>query len=251
MDFLSCDDALDYVTPFEPLKQATTEDDTLKKLQDAVQKLGFEKMMFAVIPQPKISGDAYMRSTYPDAWRNYYDQHNLRATDPTVAHCMKASSPFIWMPQSFKTESQQALYEEGASFGLRVGVTLPIHGPSGEVGMLTCVRDQAPDMAFLKDLNYSLGGLMLLRDVGFEALSKYINGSTDATEKAPVLTAREHDCLKWVTVGKTAWEIGRILNISEAGVNFHLGNLRAKFGVSRRNDIVVKAIRLGLVSLPT
>jgi LuxR family quorum-sensing transcriptional regulator LasR len=91
--------------------------------------------------------------------------------------------------------------------------------------------------------------LALLRDVAFDWTSKYIRVA-DAQEKPPALTARELDCLQWMTAGKTAWEIGRILSISEAGVNFHISNLRTKFNVSKRNDVVLKAIRLGLVSLP-
>jgi LuxR family quorum-sensing transcriptional regulator LasR len=153
------------------------------------------------------------------------------------------------MPHSFKTPEQQALYEEAAAFGLKVGVTLPIHGVAGEIGMLTCVRDENPGPAFLKDLNENLGGLSLLRDVAFDSLQQYMHAAV-APADVPSLTARELDCLQWMSAGKTAWEIGRILNISEAGVNFHISNLRTKFGVSRRNDVVVKAIRFGLITLP-
>lgn len=68
--------------------------------------------------------------------------------------------------------------------------------------------------------------------------------------QAPTLTARELDCMRWMAAGKTAWEIGRILGISEAGANYHISNLRSKFGVSRRNDVVLKALHMGLIKLP-
>lgn len=66
----------------------------------------------------------------------------------------------------------------------------------------------------------------------------------------PNLTARELDCLQWMAAGKTAWEIGRILSISEAGANFHIGNLRSKFGVSKSSEVVLIALKLGLIKLP-
>ena len=239
-----------YVTPFAALMNAASETAAMATLQDAVRELGFDHTMYAVIPQPKVNFDeVYLRSNYAEAWREHYDSNNLRNSDPTVEHCFKATSPFVWMPQSFTTEAQQELYEEAAAFGLRVGVTLPIHGPAGEVGMLTCVRDQAPGAGFVNDLQHILGRLSLLRDVAFDSMRKYMLPDETA-DAPPVLTARELHCLQWVAAGKTSWEIGRILRISEAGVNFHISNLRSKFGVNKRNDVVLKAIRQGLINLP-
>ncbi|WP_085725030.1 LuxR family transcriptional regulator [Pseudomonas sp. R37(2017)] len=65
----------------------------------------------------------------------------------------------------------------------------------------------------------------------------------------PKLSAREQEILKWCAMGKSSWEIGRILNCSEAGVNYHFCNIRRKFGVSSRWLALVKAMELGLVEL--
>jgi LuxR family quorum-sensing transcriptional regulator LasR len=237
------------VLPFAPLLTATSEEEAWQQLQSAVRGLGFDHGLFAVLPQPRQNPDqVYLRSTYPTSWRQHYDQQNLRATDPTVAYCFKSAAPMVWMDHSFTTPAQQALYEEASSFGLRVGVTLPIRGQHGEVGMLTCVRDQAPGKAFIHDLQPTLGSLSLLRDIASDAFGPYIQAVDSPA--IPSLTTRERDCLQWMAAGKTAWEIGRLLNISEAGVNFHIANLRSKFGVSRRNDVVIQALRLGLIELP-
>jgi LuxR family quorum-sensing transcriptional regulator LasR len=240
-----------FFSPYDALMNAADEPDAVLRLQAAARELGFDNVLFAVIPQPKVdTGEVYLRSNYPGQWRDYYDRNDLRAADPTVEYCFRSSSPFVWLPQSFKTPEQQALYEEASAFGLKVGVTLPIRGVDGEIGMLTCVRDGNPGPDFLKDLNHNLGALALLRDVAFDSLHQYLHAAPAPASEAPVLTARERDCLQWMCAGKTAWEIGRILSISEAGVNFHIANLRNKFGVSRRNDVVIKAIRLGLIDLP-
>jgi DNA-binding CsgD family transcriptional regulator len=50
-------------------------------------------------------------------------------------------------------------------------------------------------------------------------------------------------------MGKTYWEIGRILNCSEAGVNYHFCNIRRKFGVSSRWLALVKALEMGMIHL--
>jgi len=67
---------------------------------------------------------------------------------------------------------------------------------------------------------------------------------------AIVLTAREKEVLQWSAAGKSSWEIGRIFNCTEAGVNYHFANIRRKFGVSSRGSAVVKALELGLIELP-
>jgi DNA-binding CsgD family transcriptional regulator len=63
----------------------------------------------------------------------------------------------------------------------------------------------------------------------------------------PTLTARERECLSWIAQGKTGWETGAILRISERTVVFHLHNARRKLGVHNRSAAVARAVRLGLL----
>jgi LuxR family quorum-sensing transcriptional regulator LasR len=65
-----------------------------------------------------------------------------------------------------------------------------------------------------------------------------------------ILTDRETEVLQWSAAGKSSWEIGQIVNCSEAGVNYHFCNIRRKFGVSSRWTAVVKALEQGLIHLP-
>jgi len=55
------------------------------------------------------------------------------------------------------------------------------------------------------------------------------------TPPAIKLTNREKEFLQWSEVGKSSWEIARIVNCSEANVNYHFNNIRRKFGVSSRH----------------
>ncbi|WP_233423831.1 response regulator transcription factor [Paracidovorax citrulli] len=64
------------------------------------------------------------------------------------------------------------------------------------------------------------------------------------------LTSREAECLTWVAYGKSSWEIGRIMRISEHTVNFHLKNAMAKFDTASRVTAAVRAANLGLISIP-
>jgi DNA-binding CsgD family transcriptional regulator len=60
------------------------------------------------------------------------------------------------------------------------------------------------------------------------------------------MTARESEVLAWVAAGKSDWAIGRILNISDKTVNFHVENAKRKLGAVTRLQAVVLAMRNGL-----
>ena len=62
------------------------------------------------------------------------------------------------------------------------------------------------------------------------------------------LSSREYDCLYWAAQGKTSWEIGCILNISERTANFHIGNICRKLHVRTRQAAITAAIRQGLLT---
>jgi LuxR family quorum-sensing system transcriptional regulator CciR len=70
------------------------------------------------------------------------------------------------------------------------------------------------------------------------------------TGRASPLTVRELEVLKWISVGKTSWDIGMILRISERTVNFHIKNLLPKLDAVNRAQAVAMALKLGLLGLP-
>jgi DNA-binding CsgD family transcriptional regulator len=61
------------------------------------------------------------------------------------------------------------------------------------------------------------------------------------------LSEREKACLSWTALGKSSWEIGRVLAISENTVIFHIRNAMKKLDANTRTGAAVKAIQLGLI----
>ena len=64
------------------------------------------------------------------------------------------------------------------------------------------------------------------------------------------LSPREIECVRWSAAGKTAWETSRILNLSEWTVVYHLERAKRKFGLSSKQQMVARAVGLGLVVRP-
>lgn len=209
---------------------------------------GFDQTLIAVVPNKNTPMEnAFLRSNYSSRWRNTYDSEKLHYVDPTVGHCLGSTIPLIWSPEIFETTKQKQLYEEACGYGIRSGVTFPIHGANGEFGVISFVSDVLSNTKFQRLLYHLMPELALIRDYAFESSLRFACSSNDR-EKGLYLTNREQECLKWSIVGKSSWEISKILNCSEAVVNFHMNNIRRKFSVTTRQQAVIKAIRLGLIT---
>ena len=68
------------------------------------------------------------------------------------------------------------------------------------------------------------------------------NQKSDLTVENVQLTDREKEILGWLIEGKSSWDIGQILSISERTVKFHVNNICIKLNAVNRTHAVAKAI---------
>ncbi|MEJ2378384.1 MAG: helix-turn-helix transcriptional regulator [Pseudolabrys sp.] len=64
-----------------------------------------------------------------------------------------------------------------------------------------------------------------------------------------LLTARESEVLTWVARGKSAWEVGEILNIAKRTVDEHVQTAVRKLGAVNSTHAVAMAVRDRIISL--
>jgi LuxR family quorum-sensing system transcriptional regulator CciR len=133
---------------------------------------------------------------------------------------------------------------EAAETGLKNGVSVPLHGPWGRVAVVS-FASPFNDMHPKAQLD-RLGALASQFHVAFTSLGGGVRRDLRTVDLSP----REKDCLRWTAQGKSSWDIGMILTISENTVNFHVKNAIRKLDATNRIVAVVKAIRLGLIDLP-
>ena len=77
-------------------------------------------------------------------------------------------------------------------------------------------------------------------------------GTVEALDRAPrpQLTPREIEVLQLIAQGKSNKEIATILRLSTNTVSVHRGNLMQTLGIHNTAELVLYAIRQGLVSIP-
>lgn len=166
---------------------------------------------------------------------------DLVTRSPLVLHGFRVSVPFRWREAWQNLTDEQKKHVEGTkAAGLNFGICFPIVKDRTAPGLMAMGRKT--------DFNLSLQDMVsletLVRHV-FEVMYRL----TDMPEALPKLTLsqREREVLSLVAQGKTNWEIGTILQISEYSVRDYLKDLSRRMATSNRTHTVTRAIRLGLI----
>ncbi len=170
-------------------------------------------------------------STYPSSWTALYLRRKYESIDPVVRRAIRQTEPFRWglgYEQRDRSESERELFEEAAGFGIRCGLTFPIHDNGGAIAALSFATDERR-ANFERSIIEHAQNLRLIA-MFFHAHARRLL-ATDRVVGGVVLSPREFECLEWSSRGKSAGEIGIILGISQRTAGFHLDNARAKLGV--------------------
>lgn len=229
---------------FNEILNATCKKSLFEQTAYHVRQLGFKNFAY----RHQISGAASSRCMldgFPAEWRLRYDAADYLSIDPVVQHCRCRTVPLIWHDDLYTTSLAKLMRDEAKSYGLVYGLSCPVHDRSGAISMLSMATDD-PFEHDASDILRLLSLSQLLASFVHAAMHELLDcrlrrqGSCD-------LTARERESLQWAGRGKTAWEISKILGISERTVVFHLSNAARKIGANNRAQAVVIASARGLI----
>jgi LuxR family transcriptional activator of conjugal transfer of Ti plasmids len=187
---------------------------------------------FAYLSLPSRRSDTpELISTYPIKWTDGYLRQRYERIDPVIVEALATPEPFEWgheFPSKHLSKPQCALLDEAAQFGIRCGFTVPIHDPRGPIAAVTFAADERR-ATFQRCIEQHRHVLQLMA-MYFHAHARR-RVTPNRVVDGVALSPRELECLEWAAQGKSAWEIGSILNISRRTAAFHLDNAKTKFGV--------------------
>lgn len=188
-------------------------------------------------------------SGYPSEWWERYKTEGYLGLDPVVQYCATNFMPLSWdriKPNKRDRDAGWRIMGEAGDFGLKCGISLPLHTAQGEAAMLSfaSARDHEYVTQHWERTAPQAHFFMLYLH---EAVRRLLADCCVVTQPAQ-LTERERECLLWAADGKTTWETSRILNISERTVIFHLQNVSEKLNVANRQQAVARAVALGLIT---
>ena len=209
--------------------------------------IGFERFAYWLLWPPNGSRKPLCITNYPNDWSEYYLDENYGSHDFVARHSAKSTIPFIWsdLAKSYKLTNQQKLiFDEGADAGLEAGGTVPIHGPGNAKATFSVANNMDKEEFSKHFLRYRHEIHLMATYVHEKIMGLGLHKPLDSAIK---LTPRETEILTWIAKGKSRWEVGIILSISEDTVKAHLENIRQKLGASNTTHAIAIALLHGLL----
>ena len=235
----------------ERTNAAQSPDEVFALFRRAVAGFGYDNVAFAAVTP---AAQAAVQSILPrpalvvscsQPWIDHYISQRYQEIDPCLLLAPGRLKPYTWAEMTSRqalSPRQRRLFVKSRDAGLRDGLCIPVHGPSGE-SYVVSLATASP----VEGCARQCGTLQILAtqlQLAYTALAR--------KETAPVvlihLTERERECLTWTAQGKSAWSISKILGVSEHTVHFHLKGAMKKMGGGNRVQAVVKAVQLGLIA---
>jgi LuxR family quorum-sensing system transcriptional regulator CciR len=168
--------------------------------------------------------------------------------EAVLAAAAQSYAPFLWSDISrlvTLNPGQRNILDAAHAAGVGAAVAVPIHRPRGaqEAGSYSVF---AGCCSFLmkKGVPLPLGSLAAAHYIGalaFDA-AENLREPIPAQPCGPQLTPRQLDCVMLVAQGKSDWEIGQVLGISESTVHKHIEDAKRRFGVCTRIQLVVRSL---------
>lgn len=185
-------------------------------------------------------GHGLLLTNFPSNLTEEYISLELYRDDPFHAACMKTVSGVCWDEVENLidlTHAQRAMLQKVSSQGLLSGYTMPLRMTGEPDVMFSVVRETHGEISFEDQLITRLVGLIALEQA--RRLFKIVEPVKTA------LSPRQIECISLVAQGKSDWEIGQILGLSKDTVHEYIEGARKRYGVRRRTQMVLRAVRDG------
>lgn len=230
------------LTLFDLSAQPIPQDPLRRELVALCEALDLDHAAFAGVNT--IDNSVHAVATYPSAWKQHYLDQNLHLHDPTLRHAMRSHAPIQWSRLTGDT-SFRHVFSQAQDFGISAtGVTIPVRGRFGDMGMLSVTRAVSPT-EWERQSQRIIVQLQERSALIHDAVMRH--GGITRGMNAPSLSMREVEVLQWIAAGKNHDDVGDILGISARTVEVHARSARHKLGALNTPQAVARAVGLGLI----
>jgi LuxR family transcriptional activator of conjugal transfer of Ti plasmids len=236
----------------EEIQRFGSMDELSRTLARIVLRLQFDTFLFLLARYPHRNGGGgdslpLLLSNYPSRWAERYIGERRYLKDPALAKGELHRAPFPWIrgEEGTPAPASPAAPGHAGMEGAEHGLTVPIHGPRGELAFFAVGsrRSEQPGDA-------GRSSEILLQLVAFHAYAALLDRvAKNAVGDSFGLTEHERQCLHWTARGKTTWETATILKRSTATINFHLRKACRKLGAANKCEAAARAAYHGVLTL--
>ncbi|WP_042013370.1 helix-turn-helix transcriptional regulator [Aeromonas fluvialis] len=229
--------------------KATKTSDIQQQLERFSHQMGFDYFRLLIIfPISMQKSHVALFNNCPTTWFDAYSENHYLTQDPVVYLGLKQTQPIFWnkldCDSPWLPSASRDVMNLAADFGVRNGVSFPLHTPQGEHGILSFITKDKSNSDLMFE-NVPL--LSFCASYIFNSALQLIKSRPDMMKYLTELSDREKECLFWASEGKTSWEIATILGITERTVNFHLTQVTNKTDSKNRSQAIAKGITSGII----
>ena len=239
----SCNPDYHYLIPFsEAMDAASTCDELVECFAELIDRLGMNRFQLFEIGSVGLCWRKQLViGTFPEAFLDRFWKERRTFDSAFIRFAQLYGQPFrarqVLQNPNLNWKERKGVMKASQE-GLVDGVIFPLKGRFNRIALLAVAGD--PDVL-------SEGQIRMLSYLSQHFYQRACNLSGHNGDKVVtstgVLTNRERECLTWIGLGKTDWEIGKILGISKRTVRYHIENAIRKLNASTRLQAVILAIR--------
>lgn len=221
---------------FEQLESCRSIDRVRAETSRLARQMGFEHWAYVARPSASVPAPEWSIDDAPAGLSKAYASCTRHASAPVAVKCMRYGIPYWWR---IPTQGEPDEFEQLArGHGIKAGLSVPVPGYGVLLGrlLLAACREMPVD-----ELRAMQPVSLLFSRYVHQACLPFIEAKSVAADSR--LSRREEECLSWASKGKTAWEISRVLALSEHTVIYHLRNATAKLGAANRQQAVAMWIQ--------
>lgn len=224
------------------LDAAVTNEQALGIYTNYASRFGLTKFLVSQIVNPlsEEAPHAMMHSNWPTPiLENRFAGMNL-LHDPVVQYGMQSRFPFLWA-EAYRHASKygRQLMDSARDFHLDEGITFPMRRPGAPLGGISLGGDHL-------DLSDDDKSALELASLHCYSKLEELHPPYPVQELRE-LSPQEKDVLQFATAGKTSWETGVIMQISESAVKDALRRAREKLDAVNTLHACTKAISRDLI----
>jgi len=181
----------------------------------------------------------------PDGYRETALTSGIGGFCPVMQHVKLSSMPLFWDREFYLKANNPANWEEQAPWGYGTGFSVAAHLGEDKHVVVGLEREKALcDTA--EQLARKMAAFQLFATYVIDPCVAVLGDEAGARLECP-LTKRELEVLQWTLDGKTAWEVGEILGITERTAALHVNHASQKLGSVNKHQAALKALRLGWI----
>ena len=190
-------------------------------------------------------GQTYAVSNYDIDWQKIYDKLDYRFIDPVMWQAQLIKRAFAWSGEADKSslsKKQKNFFSKAADFNIRSGVSIPVATANGAMSMLT-FASAMPSLASDKEIDAIMAASAVAQlHTRLEHLRV-----TPSIEDKIVLTPKQVNYIRWLSLGKTVEVIAELEQAKYAGVRSAIDDVRTRYNLANHAQVVAWAIRRGLI----